>query len=97
VTFRNRKDHKVKNLEKAEEAFLAKAEEAPPIPDIVPNSGPQRLTPDHHRKYGYVGFTLRLNEEQIEKIRRIAAKEDRSMQKVAVRLLMEAVDRELSQ
>lgn len=93
TTFRNRTSHQAKNLEKAEEAFLEKAEVPKQVPDVVPQE--ETITAPKQRRYGFAAFNLRLTDEQLEKLRRAALKHDRSMHYYAVHTLMAAIDDEL--
>jgi predicted HicB family RNase H-like nuclease len=93
TTFRSRKGHQAKNLEKAEDAFLKKAEEPTDVPDVVPQE--TTAPAPKVRKYGFAAFNLRLEEDQLDRLRRAALKHDRSMHYYAVKALMKAVDEDL--
>ena len=94
MTFRKRSTHQAKNLEKAEQAFLEKADDPVERPDVVPQEQP--TAPTKQPKYGFKCFNLRLDEEQLDRLRRAAVKHDRSMHWYAVKKLMEAVDEDLA-
>ncbi len=93
TNFRNRQGHQLKNLEKAEDAFLKKSEEPVQVPDVAPKETTTVVAPA--RRYGFAAFNLRLTDEQLEKLRRVALKHDRSMHYYAVHALMKLIDEEL--